>query len=66
VVVRADVRAATDVARAIKASDPGVVVAFGGHRAGAVQVGEADGVLILPSDMQDAVKVLRDEMARTA
>jgi hypothetical protein len=31
-----------------------------------VQAGEADGVLILPSDMQDAVKQLREEMARTA
>ncbi len=64
VVVRTDVRAATEAALAIRAADPRVTIAFGGRRAAAVPTSEIERVLVLPGDMTSAVSELRDELAR--
>ena len=63
VVVRADVRAALDVARSAREASASVVVAFGGRRASAVPADDVHDAIVLPDDMTGAVATLREELA---
>jgi DNA-binding transcriptional MerR regulator/methylmalonyl-CoA mutase cobalamin-binding subunit len=66
VLVRTDVRSAAEVVRAVRAVDPGVVIALGGRRAASVPVDGAGPVMILPDDMADAVGALREAIRADA
>ncbi len=61
---RADVRAAVEVARAIRSNDPAVVVAFGGRFAAdaATALGNGMATLVLPGGLVAAVEALRDAL----
>jgi methanogenic corrinoid protein MtbC1 len=62
---RSDVAPAIDVARAIRAADPSLVVAFGGRFAPEAAAGarQPDPVVVLPDSVSAAVDALRDALA---
>jgi methanogenic corrinoid protein MtbC1 len=65
VVMRADIRAATEVARAVRAATPRTLIAFGGRRASAVAAEEIAASVVLPDDLAQAVSTLRDSLRAT-
>jgi methanogenic corrinoid protein MtbC1 len=62
VVMRADVRSATEVAAAVRRENPAIVIALGGRRAAAVPALEAGSAVVLPDELPAAVAALRDAL----
>jgi MerR family transcriptional regulator, light-induced transcriptional regulator len=66
IVMRADVKPALEVARAIRGANPAIRIAYGGHRAGLIPAEALDGALILPESLPEAVASLSKALAAAA
>lgn len=59
VIIATDVEPAERVARAVRAAHPGILMAFGGRSAQAIDLSAIEPAIVLPDSLSQAVEVLR-------